>query len=671
VQRGRTTSSQRVLNSPPHALQRELEEQEDDSETGSEEDDEDMDSQEDDEQDAEGEEDDEMDQDDDSSEGDYDDDTRGPSRGQHRHAQSALRDSITDEPTNPLIVRPDAKQSQYDLLQVAKGLAPNNNDRLALREPDQTILDNQRTMEKLYNSIGSDSPEKRSEVLDEVAQELVALWTGLSQTAGKASPVSQASQLASLLLSIRYPPHVSHNQRTSAFSLIPTRPDSRQFTPIPKVFLDWLNAYRSNISEVELVLRQPRGYSAHTHFWDAVQASVFRGDFQTTLKLLRGANFNFAETAKQDGLGETGYSGSHLRHTNDVVRVVIGLIEECPAITSEDWDIKGHDWEIFRKRVQRAYEDLKEFAEGDSQNRQSVSQPFQASHFGISQSQNSFNMSTASRRAESNVPWSIYESLSRLYKQLYGSEEEIVALATDWVDAVIGLTIWWNGDEEEAVQGSLAASRRSIARSQRVRTVDVTPVKAYSQRLSAALATVFESDEAELSLDCTSRVEVGLACIFDDNIEGILQILRGSSLTVASAVAEVATRGEWFIRADGIMDQFDQSDLMVFESNGPLRTGLSHDSLLIDYSSLLARKGQLTSQDGKTVVEGWELAIQVLGRLEDGMASSERIEHILNELPLSSPDRVDKITQLCHSMDLSKHAVSIALVGYILLLKKL
>ncbi|KAF2788674.1 hypothetical protein K505DRAFT_378735 [Melanomma pulvis-pyrius CBS 109.77] len=666
TQRGRTGSGFRVpTSSPPQALHADLEE-EDDSETGSEEEDESMDSDE----DAEAEDDDdddEMDEDEEEAEDDddYGSHARGPPRSQNSLAQSTSRNSITEPPSSPLVVRPEAKQSQYDLLDLAKGLAPNN-ERAILRESDQVIMETERIAEKLHDSMASNAPEKRSDVLGEVAQELVALWKDPHQLPepnhpGKASTVTHAARLASLLLNIHYPPHVSQNQRTSTYSLVPTRPDSRHFTPIPKVLLDWMNNYHRSISEVDLVLKETRGYSAHTHFWDAVQASVFWGDFSKTLKLLKGARFEVAETAQHDELGNTGYSGSHLRHTNEVVRIVINLIEECPAIASQDWDIKGHDWEIFRKRIRRAYEDLQEFAEGDSQNRQSVSQPFQASHFGISQSQNSFNMSTASRKAESNVPWSVYENLTRLYKQLYGSEEEIIAVATDWVEAVVGLAIWWNGDEEEVAQGSLAASRRSIARSQRVRTVDITPVKAYCQRLSSALATVFESNEADFSLDCTSRAEVGLACIFDDNIEGVLQILRNWSLVVASVVAEVASSGEWLMRADGILDQFDQSDLMVFNYTEPKRTGISKDSLLTDYSNLLARKGQLTSRDGKTVREGWELAIHALGRLDDVVAANEKIEQILNELPLQSSDRVDKITQLCHSMDLSKHALGIAL----------
>ena len=110
--------------------------------------------------------------------------------------------------------------------------------------------------------------------------------------------------------------------------------------------------------------------------------------------------------------------------------------------------------------------------------RHGISLPFQAPHFGITQSQASFRLSVASRKAESRVPWTVYEELRKLYQLLMGNEEEILQISADWIEAVLGLTIWWNGENDDDIpQGSFAASRRSLMRSTRVRTVDVTPVR--------------------------------------------------------------------------------------------------------------------------------------------------------------------------------------------------
>ncbi|KAH5155399.1 nuclear pore complex protein Nup85 [Parastagonospora nodorum] len=624
--------------------------------------------------DAEGEYDEDMDEEEYEDDEDYDSDeaeqlaAQRRARTQNRLSQSAMsRTSANDLEREPTIVRAGAKQTNFDFLAIAKGLTPPIS-RITLQEPDHVILETERLVEKVHESLDSDTPDRRTEVLGQVAKELVSLWQtagkskgGLSSSqSGGATTLGAASKLASLLLTLHHPPPTAQNQRTSALSLVPSRPDSRQYKPVPKILLDWLNGTYPDVSEVQLVLKETHGYSRHPSYWEGVQAAAVRGNFQQCLQLLQGANLEFAATAQEDGLGDSGYSGSHLRHANEAVRAATDLLRECPALASEDWDVKGHDWTIFRQRVQQAYMALQDFAEGDSASRNAVSQSFTASHFGISQSQANFGLSVASRKAESKVPWSIYENLQRLYKLLAGNEGEILNIAADWIEAVLTLTIWWNGEEEEADQGSLAATRRSIMRSQRVRSVDVTPVKAYCQRLSASLAMVIANSDEDFSVNVTDRFEVGLACVVDDNIEGILQILSGWSLPVAAAVAELASAGEWFLRADGIMDHFDQSDLMVLSYTEQQRTGVSKDDFLVAYAKLLATKGQLKDQHGQASKEGWEIAVQVLGRLDDSITASGRIQQILNELPLESSVRVDKITRLCHELGLAQHALTIA-----------
>ncbi|KAF2868699.1 hypothetical protein BDV95DRAFT_119920 [Massariosphaeria phaeospora] len=663
TQRGR--SGFRVPSSSPPESGDESDEDEEDEDM------EDGDGDEDDEEeDAEGDEDDEMMEDEQQDE-DIPAVRRPGSRtmlSQSLASQNSGAETLTGLP----IVLPDAKQSQYDLLGLAKGLTPTP-DRATLRESDQTILDTERILEKLHEQWIANSREKRMQNLGDAAQELVALWQTSSQSwsqasltssrAGGANPAAQAYQLASLLLNMHHPGRLLSRQRTS-FALVsaPARQEARNFTPIPKVLLAWLNNHHSAASEVDLVFQEPRAFSEHHRFWEAVQSSAFRGKLANTLKLLKGANFEFAETAQADGLGHDGYSGLPLENARKAVKIAIAALEECPAVMSDDWDVKSNDWSIFRQRIIGAMSDLEDFAEGESQNRQAVPQNFQASHFGISQSHTSFQLSVASRRAESRVPWTVYQNLSGLYRLLLGREEDIITMSADWIEATLGLTIWWNGDETGPTQGSLAASRRSLARSQKIRTVDITPVKAYCQRLASAFATILEGCDEGFSINTNDRFEVGLACIFDNNIEGAIQILCGWSLTIASAVAEIGSAGEWFTRADGLLNQFDPSDLMLLSYTEKERTtGISKDDLLVSYSDQLTQKAQVAHRNGRITREGWELAIQVLGRLDDTIKAAGRVEHILEDLPLRSPGRVDKITQLCHNMGLTQHALSIAL----------
>lgn len=608
---------------------------------------------------------------------DYHDDPRlhARMRDRNRTSQSSVsRNSLIGDFSRPH-VHAAAKQSRYDLLSLAKGLAQNTAD---LREPDEVILETERLLERLHDSILALGPGQRDSVLSEASQELLAAWQASSPSlplgsfpavgrSAASTNLSDANRLASLLLGLHHPALVAQRGNYNALSLMHSRTDQRQYTPIPRILIDWLNNHGYIVPEVNMVLRERGGYSAHEHFWSAVLASTLRGKFADTLKLLKGADFSVAETSAIDNLGDSGYRGDHLFNANQAVQTAIRLIEECPAVASDDWDVKGPDWSIFRRRVYLARNDLEEFAEGESQNRQSFGQQFQATNFGISQSQNSFNLSVASRKAESKVPWTVYENLSRLYSQLLGGEEEILGVAADWIEAVIALTAWWTGDEAEESdggEGTFAASRRSLTRSQRVRTVDITPVKAYSQRLSDALAAVLHDEELGFSVKTTDRTEVGLACIFDDNIQGVLQILRSWSILAASAVGEVAASGDWLRRADGLLDQFDQEDLMVLSYNEEPRIGISKDDLLVAYAAQLASRTAVDGHNGQTPQEGWELAVRALDRLDDQNIASDRIGDILHYLKLESPERVDKITQLCYNMGLSKHAQDIALASF-------
>ncbi|KAG9188064.1 hypothetical protein G6011_01987 [Alternaria panax] len=662
VQRGRLTSAH--FQAPTHARKRDAQSESDEEYT-------DEDQEEDDD-------DDDMDE----EEGTDADESLSPQRRNKTHnrfSQSVVsRTSANDMEPSPVLVHSGAKQTQFDLLALARGLtsdAPQGRwkptgKQMCLDEGDYLILETERLVETVQESLHSDSPDKRTEVLGTAVQELLAVWREATkpplrlvfsddqQTWRK----REGCHLATLLLTLHHPPQIDPGQRASALSLVPARIDSRQYTPIPKALLDWLNSkFPLDATETGGVLKETNGYSRHSSFWEAVQLSTVRGNFSQTIKLLQGARLEHAETAEHDGLGTTGYVGTHLQHANHALRQAIDLLRECPAIASEDWDIKGHDWSIFRQRVQQVYASLEDFAEGESANRHSVSQPFKAAHFGISQSQASFQLSVASRKAESKVPWSVYENLGILYRLLLGNEEEILTLSADWIEAVVGLSVWWNGEEDDSTQGTLAASRRSIMRSQRVRPVDVTPVKAYCQRLSSALAAVIQNSDEDFSVNVTDRFEVGLACAFDDNTEGALEILQVLSLPMASAVAELASAGEWFTTTKGLMDHFDQSDLMVLSYNEQQQPkGLTKDDLLVAYSQLLATHGELTIDNGQTSREGWEIAVQILGRMDDVITANERIERILNDLPLESSDRVDKITQLCHNLGLSQHAVTIA-----------
>ena len=558
--------------------------------------------------------------------------------------------SMDEYQSTRMRVRNGAKQQEYDLLPLAKGLAPSTS-RATIRESDNVVLETERIVESLH-ALRVDAPMPMGDALGDAVQQLLALWrTSSSQN------LSNASTLAALLLGIHHPNCAISDKRDTSTSRSLIQPGSR--TSVPKVLLDWINTERPTDDEFNDILAVTEGYSNDAAFWDMVLISAMRGQFAMTIKLLKGANFAVARTAEEDdGEGVLGYQGPKLRYATHAAEEAVLLLNKCPGLHG-DWDIAGHDWAIFREWTYEAKINLQDFAEGESQSRFSMSQSFGGSRFGLSQSHANFSLSTHSRKVECKVPWSIYESLLKLYDILLGDEEELITWSESWIEAALFMTIWWNGKDEDFEEDNLAASRRSVGQAHRPRTTDV---KAYTRRLAATLATTLESDDEVFSLKTNDPLEVGIACIMDDNVEGALHILRNFSLLAASAVAEVASAGEWFKR-DDIFSELDQSDLLLLSYNQPSRAGLSKDDLLVSYALQLSSKEKFASQDGDASRVGWELAIEVLGRLDDTALANQRIQRILDELPLSSADQADRVIQLCTTLGMSDQALGIALVS--------
>ncbi|KAG9656642.1 hypothetical protein KCU69_g15821, partial [Aureobasidium melanogenum] len=309
-----------------------------------------------------------------------------------------------------------------------------------LNESDELIL---RT-DSLMAQLDADTKLATTPVIpNRTAQQLGQLWQKHAQIksqSGSIGPKSnsgldKANYLAQLALRLHHPFSTSANapssyQPSNAYSNLVMSSDHP--TSIPRALLDWLNTYHNPFpDDLTDVMRHRPTPVAHDRFWDMVYACTLRGDVLNAINLLETADWSQAESAIEDGYEEPGYSGSHLHAVREVVSRCVDLLSTCPAVTEKDWDVKGSDWTIFRHRVRRELQDLQDFAEADSRDKDQ----FPAAPFG----RVSMSFSTASRRAESKVPWLIYESLKTLYGQLLGKRDEIMVATQDWLEAVIFL----------------------------------------------------------------------------------------------------------------------------------------------------------------------------------------------------------------------------------------
>ncbi|KAL9641233.1 MAG: hypothetical protein Q9204_000173 [Flavoplaca sp. TL-2023a] len=559
-----------------------------------------------------------------------------------------------------------------------------------LQESDTLILGSEACVGQIYQvETFSAGPEKAlEEALPTATKDLCNLWRSCRSEGAQdinmdfdvvigigpneeATNLQKATFVAPLLLQMHHPPPVTGKQAfASSRSFRPARTSSQfdqsepptRFAPVPRILHDWLEEYHDPYASAAMDLRvYAPNPTAHTNYWDILFNLLLRGKIIDVIQTLRKSDFQHMRTARE-GKISNGYDGIVVKNIKILVNRMASAFEECPTLQEENWDITGNGWGKFRKRLEQALADLTIFVEGTSGEQEP---DFEAPNFGIQSTTSTLGQSV--RNAERQIPSLIYENLKTMYGILLGKTPEIVSSAQDWVEATLGLTIWWDGedDDDESLAGSFIQSRRSLRRSQRggIRTVDINPVAAYTRRLAAAFERVTDEDDPDLfQINSNNAVEVALASVFEGNVEGVMDMLRSWSLPVAAAAAEIASLGGWFIMTAGAekINGFDQSDLMVLSSYSQSERGVTSDAILIDYASALFERKDFGKVAAADQVEGWELAMRILLRLEDEEVGNKKLSGLLKQLPLTSDKRVDRLLHLCQNFGLDGEASIIA-----------
>ena len=573
-----------------------------------------------------------------------------------------------------------------------------------LEESNDLIIGTEENVSTLYAAMVDvdEHPRAPASELSVACERLCNLWNSCrDRDSGKVSwreevvmgigpdnsapSAHSAMFLSTLLLPLYHPPAAKGGQalamsrlnRSTQTSMIPYSPNTPlNYTAYPKVLLDWLdknhNPYRAIYSEVQNHKPSP---TAHDFYWDIIFKLAIRGKFADLIAMLKKADFRHARTARVDGHKELGYRGVQLENTNMVISWGVQALQACPALTDDDWHVPGNSWSIFRKHVEKALENLMNFAEGRDKDLDLEEPTFEASNFGLKTTSN--DLSRSSRRAESRVPWAVLQNLKTLYGILSGGSLEILSYSENWVEGTIALTAWWGGeDDEEVAVGSLAMSRRALkqSRSRVPRLVDTDPGLAYRRRMASAFERVIqdpeESDDPPMLPDTGKPLEVALSSIFDGDINGAIGILRAMSLPIADAVAEIGTIGHWLPASprDAIMEGFDEDDmdLLSFERSvlPAEEPTVTRSAIMMEYAEELFNRPELTGQRG-FAVEGWELSIAVLARLgmKYNTSSKKEIRKVLKRLPLDSDAQIDKILHICRNYDMPEEGRKIVEVN--------
>ena len=594
-------------------------------------------------------------------------------------------------------------REQSGFVDIARSLVRDASPVSKLVETDDLVLGTEDIMAKMDASVqqwANASLEEREQTITLAAAELGRLWNQQLDTKtlpGNVGPESdegpkKAAYLATFLLSLHYPsstksPVVPQSHQRKTLRLASQSPQSVSI-PTPRALLDWLNAHHNPFPDdfAEVHLHQPSP-SASDAFWDIIGADLLRGRLQRVIRLLKDAGWQHAATAGEDnGTRAAGYRGRQLESVEEVVARCIRVLESCPALTDDDWNTAGPDWQLFRQRIRHAVRDLDTYASAPT----TSAIPEEMNAFTRANVDKS-SMTAATRRAESRVPWTILQNLKSVYGILLGGKA-ILDFAQDWLEGTVFLTVWWDGEENAvALDASLADMRisklcgmKSLLRSTAREGVDVAPLAAYRRMLGDMLAYVLDEVE-DFQPDSLDPVQVGLVSVIEQEetpgaIPAVIGMLRTWSATIASATIEVASLGGWLPEQEGrpsssrgLMKDFSSENLMVLSYGPGGQTqkasqqssgfGIDRDAVLTAYANLLARRDVFTLSDDRVEREGWELGVSVLSRLDDAQASQERIREILGQIQIEDESRVEKVLSACQSMGFGELGRGIAEVG--------
>ncbi|UNI20625.1 Aconitate hydratase [Purpureocillium takamizusanense] len=504
-----------------------------------------------------------------------------------------------------------------------------NQEPAHLTETPGVILKTEDLVCRLYDEgVGTeDDTEKMDNSLANITCRLVKLWNdyveGLPQPEGEdfvtigpgsqAEPFEKAAYVAHLILRMH---HTRFEENT----------EEEKTPPLPEILFDWLqtshNLYPDQVREINRYKPSP---ASHSLYWQTLRSALLRGDVSGALQLLKNAGW---EHVRREPNGLFAYEDPALENTRRVVDATCDILEQCPAMRS-DWDIWSSNWTLFRVQARGSLDRLTLLAEGGGA---------QGAGSGLA---GATSITTMARKASSKIPWEIYENLQVVYGILLGNQDSILDTAQDWCEATVGLFGWWDDGQRKNLRSSFGASASRF-----------TSASDYFERLSSAFHTVLHSD---MNPNTINPVEVAIASAFEGNVNAVVGCLRMWSLPIATSVAEIASLGQWLPATQNSkplpLDTLDMDDLALLGVLPPSTDDIEgiKDTTMVLYARELAGIEHLSSTR-----DGWEMAIQVLGRMDQTQKSEETVGELLRDLLATldehSSQTVDKMWRILNDL---------------------
>ncbi|KAL6907010.1 aconitate hydratase [Trichoderma evansii] len=508
-----------------------------------------------------------------------------------------------------------------------------------ITESPDLILKTENLVCQLYNDgVGAiEDPERLENSLANITYRLIQLWTEYTEelpppegedlaTIGppeSADPFEKAAYVAHLILRM-------HHARFD------TKTEDDKTPPLPEILFDWLqsshNLFPNQVREISRYKPSP---ACHSLYWQTLRNALLRGDVTGAQQLLRNAGW---EHVRRGPLGGPTYTGKALENVRRFAEATCEMLDQCPAARN-DWEILDSSWTLFRVQARGSLDRLTLFAEGKD------TSLLDSLNDGVDTS-----MSAMAKKASSQIPWDIYENLQTVYDIVLGQTEAILETAQDWCEATVALFGWW----DEGIQRP-----KSLVQSQfGVSPGSFTDSEDYFDRLVTVFNVVIQSG---LTPNTMNPVEVALASAFEGNVHAVIGCLRTWSLPVACSVAEIASLGKWLPLQESAKplpaDSLDIDDLMLLGVGQPSTDDIEgiKDTTLVIYARELAGIEHLSPQR-----DGWEMAIQVLGRMDVPEKSEETVGELLRDLLATLDENssitVDKMWRLLSDLGMMNYA---------------
>lgn len=516
-------------------------------------------------------------------------------------------------------------------------------DAATLSEPTDLILSNEALVCRLYkDGVGAEEDvDKMDNSLATISYRLIQLWNDYVETfpepegedfasigpGTKAQPFEKAAFVAHLILRIH---HTRFDPET----------EQEKTPPLPEVLFSWLDSSHNLFpDQVREISRYKPSPACHSLFWQTLRNALLRGNVTGASHLLKNAGW---EHVRKGTRGEKAYTGKAFDNVRRFAAATCEVLEQCPAANG-DWDIWNSAWTLFRVRAKGSLDRLTLFAEG----REAQMDDYNGGYGSPAQS-----MTTMAKEASSQLPWDVYEHLQTVYGIVLGDHEAILETAQDWCEATVGLFGWWDDSTQRRKHLRITQGRFNASTSRFGASDD------YLDRLSDAFHKVIQSD---LNPNTMDPVEVALASTFEGNVTAVVGCLRTWSLPVSCSVAEIASLGEWLpptkLATDLPSDGLDMDDLALLGITQPSedeKQGIK-DTTLVLYARELAGIEHMSPQR-----DGWEIAIQVLGRMDLADKSEQTVGELLRDLLATltqhSGHTVDKMWRILNELGMMNFA---------------